>query len=62
VLQAFWTDAAILVGLGVIGVGVAQISRPLMWMYVGCVLVLVGVVSAVAAAREKAAPTRRSDA
>jgi hypothetical protein len=57
VLQALATDAVILVGLVLVGVGIWQVSGPGVWIYAGCLCVGVGVLLAVSPARE--APARR---
>ncbi len=60
VVQAFSTDLIILVGLALIGVGIAQVSTAGLWIYGGCVCVAIGLLVAASggASVQKPAPPR----
>lgn len=62
ILQAVAEDAAIVVGLVLVGVGIAQMSRPLVWVYAGAVLIAGSVLVGLARSRERTTAPRKGDA
>ena len=61
ILQALSTDLAILVGVALIGVGIAHVSTAALWIYAGVVLIAGAVLVGLSADRERTRAPRKGE-